>query len=92
MLRMMSWRMFLEWKTFSELEPFEDVRADFNASHIVQALLRDGRKLGEYLLPFGDAEAYIPQPTQTVEYQEQMIDAWIFGSNAAFAARDKGIR
>jgi hypothetical protein len=85
---MMTWPQFLEWKVYVELEPFEDERADFNAAHIVQAIIRDGRRLGEYLLPFGDAAPPTPWvPAQTVEYQEQMIDAWIVGSNAVLAAK-----
>lgn len=91
MLRTMSWHMFQEWKAFEDLEPFEDYRADMNAAHIVQVLVRDGRKLKDFILPFGDLT--IPTaPKQTLEYQEAMIDAWIFGSNAAIAAKEKGIR
>jgi hypothetical protein len=83
----MSWHTFLEWKAFSDLEPFPDERADFNAAHIVQAVMRDGRILDEFRLPFGDLVLSRPSKQQPIEYQEMLIDAWVSNSNAIFAAK-----
>jgi len=96
MLSLISSKKFREWKVYEEIEPFPDERADWNSAHIVQflwALSGDpnkkyprGRPLTDFTLPFGDLPG--PEPiVQTVEYQEMLIDSWIFGSNAAFAAK-----
>lgn len=70
-----------EWRIFEELDPDAQYRADFNAAHIVQALMRDGKQLREFLLPFGDSQVEKKVP-QTIAYQERLIDAWCFISNA----------
>lgn len=97
MLRCMTWEQFQEWRAFDELEPFGEERSDIRSAQIVQALwniARDVKKnpqgwpLSDFVLAFGDA----PRPSlgQSIETQELLIDAWIQGSNAAFAARAKG--
>lgn len=72
---------------FEELEPFPDERADWNAAHIVQALMRTGKQLREFMLPFGDYDSVSIPIAQPVEFQERVIDDWIFVNNAIFAAK-----
>lgn len=77
-----------EWRAFDELEPDGQVRTDWGLAHVVQAIMRNGKSLDEFMLPFGDFPK--PQPVvQTIEYQTMVIDAWIFGSNALHS-RKKG--
>jgi hypothetical protein len=85
--RIPGWK-FREWKYYEELEPFPAERADWNMAHIAQLLVRNGKQLKEFMLPFGDlpTSAEMQQP---VAYQEMLIDAWITGSNAVIAARGK---
>jgi hypothetical protein len=43
----MSAKQFMEWKIYSQLEPFDEFRADLRTAHIVQALYniyRDQKK------------------------------------------------
>jgi hypothetical protein len=48
----------------------------------VQAILRHtGKPLIDFMLPFGDFPKAQPV-TQSVEYQEMVLDAWIKVSNA----------
>lgn len=70
-----------EWKTFEELDPPHEERMEYGLAHIVQAMLRDGRPLREFLLSFGD---YVkPAPVQqSVAYQEMIIDSWCTINNA----------
>lgn len=81
-----AWK-FEEWKVFHELEPDLKYHLDWGLAHIVQAIMRDGKQLKEFMLPFGDAPG--PQPVkQTLEFQEMLIDSWISGHNAVL--REKG--
>jgi len=75
------WKL-LEWEAFYELEPDGDEKTEWGLAHIVQAIMRTGKPLIEYLLPFGDRPGREPVK-QTIEYQEMVIDAWIMASNAA---------
>jgi hypothetical protein len=79
------WKL-LEWQAFYDLEPDGDERNDWGFAHVVQALVRNGKQLSEFKIPFGD-EPRIEPVKQTIEEQERLIDAWIFGSNAIFAAK-----
>jgi hypothetical protein len=63
MLRGMTYRHFLEWHAFSQLEPFDAERDDIRFASIVQALMnifRDRKKrsspfsLDDAMLKFGD--------------------------------------
>lgn len=63
MLRGMSARQFNEWRAYADLEPFDEVRADYRSAQIVQVLLNTYRKKGkapvrleECLLPFGEPD------------------------------------
>jgi hypothetical protein len=51
--------------------------------------MREGKPLKDYMLAFGDYPVTQPVAPQSVEYQEQLIDAWILGSNAIFEAKAK---
>lgn len=91
MLAEMTWKEFLEWEAFEEVEPFETERADVRSAHIVQTLwniARDtkanpkGWPLTDFLLAFGDTPR--PHAEQSLETQTLLIDSWIAGSNAVF--------
>lgn len=70
---------FLRWRYFSELEPFGELRQDYRAASIVQALYnlqRDTKKhkdpfpITEFVLKFGEPEgATVGRKRQT--WQEQ---------------------
>jgi hypothetical protein len=81
MLQHMSYRQLREWQEFERLEPFAEERADFNAAHIVQAVLRTTKPLREFLLPFGDSITTVTV-SQSLEYQMTLIDAWVSTQNA----------
>lgn len=86
MWRSISLRTQNEWKAFYELEPDDQERTDYGLAHIVQVLIRNGKPLNDFMLPFGDREG--PAPVQqSIEYQEKLIEAWIIGSNAALAGK-----
>jgi len=96
MLRQIPAWKFKEWKVFDELDPFPEMRADWNAAHVVQYLWRlardsrypNGRPLRDFLLTFGDTPNPDQQPQgQSVEYQEMLIDGWILTSNAVLQAK-----
>jgi len=72
---------FTEWKLFDELEPDLAYRLDWGLAHVVQALMRNGKRLEEFMLPFGDSThgGIVPQ---SLQYQEMIIDAWVQTNNA----------
>lgn len=47
MLRGMSTWQFQEWRAYADLEPFDEMRADLRAAHIVQTLLNVHRGKGK---------------------------------------------
>ena len=64
MLATMTIRQFHEWRSYADLEPFDEVRADLRSAHIVQTLLnlelvrnrkRARMKLADCILRFGEA-------------------------------------
>jgi len=74
MLGQITWRQFLEWEAFSELEPFDEERADIRSAQIVAALAnihRDRKKrrtpfkLSDFLLQFGDSTKVGRAPGKT---------------------------
>lgn len=78
-----------EWKAFYELDPDLSYRLDWGIAHIVQAIMRNGKELQSFMLPIGDFEPiHIEAPTQSMELQERLIDAWIFGSNAVIQEQE----
>lgn len=86
MLANTSRELLEEWKIFEELDPDLDDRLDWGLAHVVQAIMRDGKQLREFMLPLGDypKDAVVPQ---TIQYQEMLLDQWISSSNAIFQAK-----
>lgn len=95
MLRRITWKQFIEWRIYDELEPFGEERGDARSAQIAQALwniARDVKKnpkgwpLSDFILAWGDAPRLIIK--QSLETQELLIDSWIAGSNAVFALKE----
>lgn len=82
----MTGSQLLEWQVFTELEPEPGVRADYHNAHVVQAVVRNGKPLKDFMLHFGD-EVPTPAPEQDLAYQERIIDGWIFTHNALLAKK-----
>lgn len=68
MLRSISMRQFIEWQVFSEVEPFDETRADYRTSAIIATLMNIYRKkrakaikLSDVALLFGDSVRVKPQ-------------------------------
>lgn len=76
-----------EWRVFEDLDPNLDTRLDWGLAHVVQALIRDGKPLRDFMLGLGDYPKHAA-PKQTVEYQEMLLDAWIIGNNATFKEKE----
>lgn len=61
MLRKLSWQQFLEWQHFDSVEPFGDMRSDWQAASIcalMATIAAKGKKRfspKDFLLQFGDA-------------------------------------
>jgi hypothetical protein len=80
MLEQISYPQFLEWYAFSELEPFDEVRADLRTAQITAAIYnvnRDKKKrsrpytLHEVSLKFGDEPE--PEPVKQTWKQQKML-------------------
>jgi len=95
MLEELSWKQFLEWRVYRELNPDSDTRASYHSAQIVEALYHIATKgnnrwrVEDFLLHFGDDPLNRPAPEmkQSVEYQERMIDSWIYVSNALLSKK-----
>src|SRR5262245_50633899 len=95
MLRSMTADQFIEWQAYADLEPFDELRADFRTATIVQFfanLYRDPDKrrtpftLDDCRLKVGDdtrAAARQVERQQTPEEIERIITTWIRASNTA---------
>lgn len=77
MLAKITWREFLEWVTFFELEPFDQEREDLRAASICAAVansVRNHKKRpkafvpADFVLSFGDHK----RPKQTWQEQKQI--------------------
>lgn len=64
MLEQITWKQFLEWEAFAQLEPYDEERADIRAAQIVTTLANINRdrkkrrtayKISDFLLRFGDS-------------------------------------
>lgn len=78
MLRGMTAEQFWEWRTYADLEPFDEQRGDLRAAQIVWMLAeinRDARKrsqpyqLKDFVLIFGEHE----KKTQTWQEQKALL-------------------
>lgn len=97
MLRSMSSLQFAKWRVFDELEPFGEERDDYRFASICQALWNiarnvrmnpNGWPLTDFLVRFGDAPLIVYKHPQTLEYQEMLIDSWVFTNNAIVSAKE----
>jgi hypothetical protein len=98
MLRGMSARQFNEWRAYADLEPFDEVRADYRAAQVVQVLLNTYRKKGkapvrleECLLHFGEPENQPRSPEQARAEIRKTMDLLmlIFNSPEGSTARSR---
>ena len=96
MLRDISWREFLEWQDFVELEPLD--RDTYQLALIAQILVNQNRDVTKYpqgfplkdfLLVFDESEK-TAQPKQTVEYMERVLLDWTFVHNAILREKRGG--
>jgi hypothetical protein len=83
MLRQLTWTDFLGWLAYSQLEPFDERRADFRAASVVSMLANVNRdtkkrsspyKLDEFVIEF-DAPFKPRDRTQSLEFQKSMLMA-----------------
>jgi hypothetical protein len=90
MLRSITWVQFKEWIIYSELEPFDELRADYRTAQIVQTFInmnRDTKKypnpisIDECLLPFGDVEI-VKSKKNKQTWQEQKMIAMMYVASA----------
>jgi hypothetical protein len=86
MLASMSWKQFLEWEAFCELDPFDEDRDDIRTASIVAAIYNVNRKKGrralriqDVLLLFGDA-AKVRAQTWQQQKAYGMMYAKMFGT------------
>lgn len=82
----MTGSQLLEWQVFTDLDPEPGVRADYANAHVVQALIRNGKPLQDFMLRYGD-EVPTSAPAQDLAFQEMIIDGWISAHNASFAKK-----
>jgi len=96
MLHEMSFREFLDWQTYAELEPFGEHRQDIRTAHIVSTLAniwRDPKKqrqpytIEQFMLRFGDTPEY-KKPQQSWEQMKNigMMMAKAYGASFRKAA------
>jgi len=95
MLRQITWKQFLEWQAFSELEPFDEVRADLRTAHIVSTLANVWRgknrravSLLDVQLPFGDKPSAVKKP-QTWQEQKAIGMMMAGAYNAQFEKKNR---
>lgn len=84
MLASITWRQFLEWWMYAELEPFSEEREDLRNAYIVTTMANLNRKKGkkpfqiaDLVLPFGDT----PKRRQSWQEQKRIGRQWfmVFG-------------
>jgi hypothetical protein len=89
LLHELSWRQFLAWKAYDELEPIGGLRGDWHAASICTMLAniaaaQSGSKkrfrVADFLLEFGPERAPIETPRQT--WQEQKMIAMMCAAAA----------
>ncbi len=77
----LGWR-FQEWKAFYELDPDDGERNSWGLAHVVQAIVRNGKPLSDFMLPFGDVPRVVEvAPKQPLAFQEMLIDGWCHVAN-----------
>jgi len=92
MLRGMSFRQFMEWRAYADMEPFDEVRADQRTADIVRTLInlnRGKRKaisLEDCVLKFGtkpQLPAEVLRAQAVAEVEGTMEFLMMFQGNAA---------
>lgn len=93
MLSEISTRQFNEWRAYADLEPFDEVRADYRAASIVNALANIHRKKGQPVIPlescrvkFGPEE----KPQQTPEQARAQTRLTLEMLTALYGTKKKG--
>jgi hypothetical protein len=75
MLDEITYPQFLEWMTYAELEPFDEIRADYRSAQITAEIgnlfRRNKIPISDYLLKFNKSV----KRTQT--WQDQKAMAWV---------------
>ena len=74
MLSGMSIRHFQEWRAFADLEPFDEVRADYRSAQIVQAFYSIHRKKGAQPVKLQDCLLRFGPAVETPRSAEQARD------------------
>ena len=76
MLEEITWLKFLEWMSYAELEPFDEVRADLRSAQIVAKIHNLFRSKGDpvlsasdFVLNFGPVKE---KPKQTMKEQKNI--------------------
>lgn len=54
MLRSITTAQLMEWRHYADLEPFDEVRADFRSAQVVAAILNQNRRKGARALTLKD--------------------------------------
>lgn len=94
MLRSISWAEFIDWIAYSELEPFDEVRADIRAASICATLANIHRnskkrpqpfKISDFLVHFEDDDK--PKSRKQSWQQQKLIATMI--ATAMNAEEDK---
>ena len=97
MLRSLSSLQFEKWRVYDELDPFGEERDDYRFASISQALWNiarnvltnpNGWPITDFIVRFGDTPSYKYTSPQTLEYQEMVINSWVFTNNAIVAAKE----
>lgn len=80
MLRRITAQQFQEWRAYADLEPFDEVRADYRAASIMQAILNVHRgkgkpalKLKDCVIRFGDQDG-AATPEQKLKQTRLTLD------------------
>lgn len=95
MLREISWRKFLRWYAYEQLEPFGERRADYRAASIVTMLANVNRdpkkgrpfKIDDFVLSF-DAPVSVTKRQQSLEFQKKVLEAIALAYTAPNARDD----
>ena len=98
MLRSLTSKQFLEWKTYNDIEPFGEERQDIRFALLASVIAgsagaktTDGKPYtaDSFLqsLNFDKPAKIVTQPVEQMEY---MLEAWIGSSNKIF--QDSGVQ
>ncbi len=98
MLRSLTAKQLMAWEDYSELEPFDEVRADYRAAQIVTMLANINRdtkkqktayKIDDFLLKFEKTEKTASAKRQTWQEQQRIAELIVMANNAAVRDGDR---